>query len=147
MNKQTLIGGLIAVAIVGSGAFYGGMTYAKGKTPTRGQFANGQFTGAGTAGARGARTGGMGGFAAGEILSKDASSITIQMPDGSTKIILVSTSTQIMKSAAGSLNDLTTGTEVIANGSTNGDGSITAQSIQIRPAGASPFGGQQRTTQ
>ena len=138
MNRNTLLGGLVLAVIIASAAFYGGMTYAKSQVPSRGQFANGQFTGTGAAGARGAR-GGTGGFTAGEILSKDATSITIKMQEGGTKIVLVSTSTQIMKSASGTLDDLSTGTNVVVTGSSNSDGSVTAQSVQIRPAGTSTF--------
>lgn len=72
---------------------------------------------------------------AGEILSNDGTSITIKMADGSTKIVLVSPSTQVMKMAAGSLSDLSTGTNVSVVGSANSDGSVTATSVQIRPAG------------
>lgn len=135
MEKKTIIAGAVAAIIIGSGAFYAGETYAQGKTPMRGQFGNGQFMQFADAGmARGAR-GGAGMFTAGEILSKDATSITIKMQDGSTKIVLMGTSTPITKSAEGSLSDLSTGTNVVVTGSANADGSLTAQSVQIRPAG------------
>lgn len=140
MNQKIIIG-VVAVIIAG-GAFYGGVTYAKSSTPMRGNFA--QFTGrTGTAGATGAR--GMGGFVAGSIISTDASSVTIKMQDGSTKIVLVSTSTPVMKSASGSLTDLTSGTDVVVTGSTNSDGSVTAQSVQIRPAGSAGLTGRPNT--
>lgn len=134
MNKQTIIGVLVVVAVVGVGAFYGGMTYANSQSPAQG---NRQFTAQfnGNGGMRGNR--GAGNLTAGEILSKDASSITIKMPDGSTRIALVSTSTRVTKSTDGSLGDLSTGTNVVVIGSANADGSLTAQSIQIRPADAS----------
>lgn len=144
MNKK-ILGGIVTALVVVGGSFYGGMAYAKSTTPSRGQFtANGQF-GAGVAGA--SRTGmRTGGFTAGQILLKDATSITIKMQDGSTKIVLIGSSTQIMKTAAGSQNDLATGTEVTVTGPTNSDGSITAQSVQIRPAGSMPLGSPTQTT-
>jgi hypothetical protein len=122
------------VVFVGAASFYGGMTYAKSATPApaRAGFGNGQFA-AGGPGTRTARTGG--GFTTGEILSKDATSVTVKLPDGSTKIVLMGTSTQVVKSTTGSATDLTTGTNVIVTGASNSDGSVTAQNIQIRPAG------------
>ncbi|MDE1945374.1 MAG: hypothetical protein KGI03_03840, partial [Patescibacteria group bacterium] len=61
-------------------------------------------------------------------------------PDGSTEIVLVATSTPIMKVVAGSTADLTVGADIAAHGSGNGDGSFTASSVQIRPAGGAGFG-------
>lgn len=141
---------IIAVAVVvGGGAFYGGMKYVQGSgAGARGQFSRSNFQnlspeerqqrfqelGANGAGGMGAR-GGMnsGGFTAGEIISKDASSVTIKMQDGSTKIVLVGSSTQVMKSTTGSFNELTTGANVTVMGTVNSDGSVTAQVIQLRP--------------
>src|SRR3989344_5885057 len=147
MNPK--IAGVIAiVVIIGGGAFYGGMTYAQ---MSRGGSGGGNFTnlspeerqarfaGNGNPGARG--PGGMGGgFTAGEIISKDETSITIKMQDGSTKIVLVGSSVQVMKSTTGSVDDLAIGTQITVTGSANSDGSVTAQSVQIRPAGSVPFG-------
>lgn len=142
MNKK-IIGAAVLVLVIAGGSFYGGMDYAKSKQPVRSGNFTGQF-GAGVAGANrvGTRTGG---FTAGQILSKDATSITIKMQDGSTKIVLIGSSTQVMKTAAGSANDLATGTDVTLTGSTNSDGSITAQSVQIRPAGSMPVGSPTQT--
>lgn len=143
MNTK-IIGGVVAAVVIAGGSFYGGMAYAQSKAPARGQFANAQLNGQ-FGDTRGTRTG-TGGFTSGEILSKDASSMTIKMQDGSTKIVLVSTSTQVMKTAAGTLTDLSAGTSVVVTGSANSDGSVTAQSVQIRPANAPPIG-QTRTIQ
>lgn len=144
MNNKIILGivGLLFIA----GSFYGGMAYAKSSTRSRGQFGNGQMMANGQFPGGGMR-GGMngGGFTVGEIISKDTSSITIKMQDGSTKIVLVSDSTQVMKSASGSLADLSNGTNVVVTGTTNSDGSITGQSVQIRPASTTPFMGGART--
>jgi hypothetical protein len=129
--KKILTGAVVAVIVVGVASFYAGMSYAKGQTPSRTQFAGaaGQFAGRAGAG----RTGG--GVTTGQVLSNDGSSMTVQMQDGSTKIVLFGTSTQILKTAQGTQSDLAKGTNVVVTGSANSDGSITAQNIQVRPAG------------
>ena len=142
-----IIGGLVALLVIGGGAFYVGMTYAKSQTPARGQFGNGQFTGNGQLPGGGMRGGMNAGFTAGEIISKDETGITIKMQDGSTKIVLVSSSAQIMKSTTGSTDDLAVGNQVTITGLANSDGSVTAQSVQIRPKGAPVFDGQQTQNQ
>ncbi len=127
MNNKIVIG-IIGLVLIAAG-FYGGITYAKNKGPVR----SGQFVQFGAGGGRGLR--GMGGFNGGEIISKDATGITIKSPDGSTKIVLIASSTEVMKTVTGSINDLSIGENITAMGQTNSDGSLTASSIQIRPAG------------
>ena len=132
-KKSKLIAGAIAgIIIVGGGSFYAGISYAKSSTPSRGNF-SGQFGGGNrtfTAGTRG----GNGGFTAGQLLNKDDKSITISVQGGGSKIVLLSQSTQIMKSTSGSESDLSNGEQVVVTGSPNSDGSVTAQTIQIRPS-------------
>ena len=140
--------------LVGAGSFYGGMKYSQSKNP----FSNLQgaiqeqrgklFQQAGGAGGTGFRDGGgankNGGggnrigsnFATGDIISKDSQSVTLKLQDGGSKIVFFSPSTTIMKTSAGTPDDLGTGISITANGSSNADGSLTAQSIQIRPAQA-----------
>ncbi len=132
MDKKYIISAVVGAVVIAGAGFYAGDTYAKSSTPARSAFAAGQF--AGRMGGMGIGTRGAGGFTAGEIISKDATSITIKMQDGSTKIVLVGASTQIMKAASGTAADLVSGTQVVVTGSVNSDGSLTAQSVQIRPA-------------
>jgi hypothetical protein len=134
MNKNQLIGVIVALVVVGGGAFYGGMSYAGSQTPAKSNtFAAGAGGFAGRTGARGAAGGG---FTAGTIVASSNGSISIQQQNGSsTEIVLVGPSTQILKTVAGSASDLSVGTTVTITGTGNSDGSMTANSIQIRPAG------------
>jgi hypothetical protein len=65
----------------------------------------------------------------------------------SSEIVLLSPTTQILKSVTGAASDLTVGSEVTITGTTNSDGSVSATSIQIRPAGMNyPGAGSARTS-
>ncbi len=124
--------GVLSVVVV-IGVFYAGMMYAR--SGTRGQF-NGQFPGAqmGMRNVNGRVGMNAGGIVFGEIISKNETGVTVKMQDGSTKITLIDSNAQIMKSSAGSLTDLLVGTTISVTGTTNSDGSVTAQTVQIRPA-------------
>ncbi|MCX6789325.1 MAG: DUF5666 domain-containing protein [Candidatus Gribaldobacteria bacterium] len=147
MKKNIIIAIAIIVAIVvGVGSFYGGMQYGKSKsaggglanlTPEQRQARFQQMAGGANTGVQRATRNG-GGLAMGEIISKDANSVTVKLSDGGSKIAFIATSTQVMKFAAGSLDDLIIGQNVSISGATNQDGSLTAQSIQLRPKPATP---------
>jgi hypothetical protein len=134
MSKNNII--VVVVAIVfAAGGFFGGMKYSQNKTA---QMRQQRVAGAGIGG-RGARGGGAGGgFTGGQIIAKDDKSITIKTMDGGSKIVFLAASTQISKSASGTLTDLANGENVAVTGTANSDGSLTAQMIQIRPAGQTP---------
>ena len=126
-NKITMI--IIGVVLIGV-SFYGGIKYAESKTPVRralGGFGQND-------GQRGTRGANSGGFVNGDIIAKDSTSVTVKMRDGSSKIIFVSDSTTVMKAVSGKLSDLSVGEQITSMGTANPDGSITASSIQIRPA-------------
>jgi hypothetical protein len=137
MQQKNLIAPLIVAAIVvAGGSFYGGMQYQKSQQPTQqqggGQRGGGNGgLGRGMGGGRGAG----GGFISGEVLAKDAQSITVKLRDGSSKIIFVAPSTAVGKMDAGSISDVVQGSQVTIIGATNTDGSVTANNIQIRPEG------------
>jgi len=132
-----------SILIVGAGSFYGGMSYSKTKS-TGANFSNltaaqrqtrlQQFSGSGSN--VGARM--NGGFVTGNIISNDGKSITVQLQNGGSKIIFYSGSTEISKFVIGASSDLIAGKTVSITGTANQDGSITAQTIQIRPNLPSP---------
>lgn len=125
---------LVGALIVAGGAFYGGTIYAKGKSPSGAATFQNRMVGAN--GQRGGFAGrGGAGFVNGEVLSKDAISLTVKMPDGSSKIVFFASSTNVAKLSQGTLDDVTQGVNVTVTGTPNADGSETAQMIQIRPSG------------
>jgi len=129
--KKNLILIFIVLIIVGAGGFFGGMKYGesealKNLTPEkmreifqqRGQMFQRQRPGQN--------------FVSGQVISKDEKSLTIKLPDGSTKIIFFSQSTQITKAEEAKIDDVQIGKEISVSGTSNEDGSLTARMIQIR---------------
>jgi hypothetical protein len=123
LTQHTLVAALIGLIIGGAVGFEASQFMPSMRTQRAGQFQQGM-------GGRMMR----GGFTAGEILTKDATSLTVKGPDGSTKIVLYSPSTTVSKSAAGTIDDVAVGTNVVVTGKVNSDQSVTAENIQIRPA-------------
>lgn len=133
MQKSVIIIVLLII-VAGAAGFFGGMKYQQSRRPAfSGQFGNRQgFTG--TNGQQQNRTRAGGGFVTGEVLSRDDNSITVRLQDGSSKIVLLSGTTTVSKTSEGSKSDLKTGERVGVFGTSNSDGSITAQNIQLNPA-------------
>ncbi len=130
MNKPTKI---IIVLAVASGLFYGGFAYGQSSSS-----ANPTANTTSYSGTRTARTGGTGGFAGGSatvgtVVSSDSTSITLALKSGSV-VVFYSTSTPIMKTTTGSRSDISAGENITVLGTANSDGSITANSIQLRQA-------------
>jgi hypothetical protein len=156
-KNQIFIVSAILIIAVGAVSFFGGYKYGQSKSTsnsqgfsTQRQFGQGQFGQENRTGANGAnaarRTNG-GGFVNGQVIAKDDKSITIKSQDGGSKIVFLSGSTQISKSASGTISDLSNNTNVLVNGTTNTDGSITATFIQIRPQGEAGLRPQNRDSQ
>ena len=133
--KKTIIIIAITVVIAGGAGFFGGMKYGQSKTASTGaqrfaqlgQNANGQRTFTRGNGANGR-------FASGQIISKNDQSFTIQLPNNNgSQIVFYTSTTPVTKTVDGASQDLINGVNVIVTGTKNSDGSVTAQSIQIRP--------------
>lgn len=125
--------------LIAGGAFFGGVKYQQTKQPAdagryaafrdstqaRSRNANGQAPQ--NRFAQGSRP------VNGEIIGSDDKSITVKLTDGSSKIVLISSSTSINKASEASQDDLVTGEQVSVFGTQNEDGSVTAQNISLNP--------------
>lgn len=132
-SKNNLLMIVITAVIVGIVAFFGGVQYQKSKISN---FAKGQLQGRqdGLNGnQRGERQGNAQGMQpiSGEVTSQDDQSITVKTQDGSSKIIIFSETTKFNKTSEGSKEDLKIGEQVMVIGTTNSDGSLTAQTISL----------------
>ncbi len=146
MNKSIPIAIVLAFAL-GGASFYGGMKYAQSNhshdlssagfqnlrnlSPQERQQRLQQLGISASATERfGQRN--EAGLISGEIISKDDKSITVNLVNGGSKIIFYSGATEVSKSVTGSTSDFEVGRRVSASGIANSDGSINAQSIQLR---------------
>jgi hypothetical protein len=128
---------VIIAALVGAVAFFGGMKYSDmQRTNQRGnamrQFQNGQGGPNGASGFRGNRTGGR--PVVGEVVSVDATTMTVKLADGTSKIVVLSETTTVSATATAAKTDIKVGSKVGAFGTDNADGSLTAQSVQLNPS-------------
>jgi hypothetical protein len=123
---------VIIVVVVGALAFYGGTQYQLNKQSSgRNSLASGQY-GVGT-GRTGTRRTGNGQPVSGKILNIDTSSITVELTDGSSRIVLLSDKTIFNTTTAVDKSQLKVGDKVGVFGTTNTDGSVTAQNVQLNP--------------
>ena len=141
-NSNVVIIGIIAIVFAALG-FFSGMKYQQTKIPSfsrnnvQGMMGQNEKLSNGT-GTKNIRTG-MGatnenGLRMGTIAGMDETSITLKMQDGSSKIIILAESTTYKKTAEAVKDNVQVGDTVVITGTTNTDGSITAQQIQINPA-------------
>jgi hypothetical protein len=135
MDKKMMgmvVGIVIAFGVgFGSGMAYSQKSSAPGPTNAANQARAGQFGGGSGRGAGFARGGAN--VAVGDVLAKDDKSLTVKTRDGSSKIVFIDSNTQILHTTTGTIEDVGVGSSVMAMGTAGSDGTITAQSIQIRP--------------
>jgi len=148
--KKVII--LFIILLISAGIFYGGMRFQQSRgsgfnspvsfqnqqnlSPEERQQRLQELGANASVGLRGGLGGGGGqqggGFTAGEIIAKDDKSVTVKLQAGGSKIVFLSGSIEITKFAAGALSDIEIGKNISVSGTVNSDGSITAQSIQLR---------------
>ncbi|MFA5012954.1 MAG: hypothetical protein WC520_00100 [Candidatus Paceibacterota bacterium] len=135
MNKKTSFLIVLILVIAVAGAFYGGMKYGQAK---RGSFGGMDFQNMTAEQRQQMQQNGLSknrqtaNMIMGEIINKDDKSITVKLPDNGSKIIFFSDATKVTKNADGTFDDLIVGENVTISGSANQDGSVTANSIQLK---------------
>ena len=135
IHTTRILVSIVLIIIAAAGGFFGGMMFQKNQTPAFGMMGRGNFAG---------RSGQSGQNAAfrpvrGQVLSMSDTTLTVKMSDGSTKIVVLSSSTAFMQSTKAGLTDVKTGDTVNVVGTANSDGSVTAQDVQINPPAQGGF--------
>lgn len=119
---------------VGAIAFYGGMQYQLSNQTGGGRNFMLNQQGAGRNGSNvGTRRMGGGQPISGEIINMDTDSLTVKLIDGSSRIVLLNDKTIYNKTASVEKTELKVGEKVGIFGSTNSDGSVSAQNVQLNP--------------
>jgi hypothetical protein len=148
MEKKTIIilsVAVLVIAAIGFGAWQFFKSQNKvGRVPMMGSgapnFGNNQAANGGV----GQKTRGANsnyGTAAGKIIEKDDTSITVQTKNGGSMMVFYSGSTKISKIVAAAVSDLAVGQTITARGTQNDDGTINVTSAQIRSATELPAAG------
>jgi len=125
--KHNTIVVILLIIIIGAGGFFAGMKYQQSKSQAGrlGNFQNGRNGQVQSRREQGFRP------VNGEIIAVDDKSVTVKLQDGSSKIIILTDTTAVNKSAEGSREDLK-------------NGSVTAQNVQLNstfrgmPGGGAP---------
>lgn len=146
MRNLTIALGLLIFALAG---FYGGAKYESGKVATTSAGALATAAGSGAAGTAGRAqsstatggagagtvTGGFGRGTIGQISAINGSTLTITDAQGNQVKVLLQPSTTIARTVSGSQSDLASGATVTVSGQRGSDGTLTATTVTIVPAG------------
>jgi hypothetical protein len=137
MNRTVqIVLGIVILVVVAAGSFYGGTVYGQGQAQAQLAARRQDFGQGGQAqGGAGQRMGGPGGMVFGQIEEVGDGFLVITDNNGKQTQVRVTDTTLIEKNASVSLADLKQGETVIVSGATGSDGSITARSVQVAPAG------------
>jgi hypothetical protein len=133
LNTGQIIG-LIAIVIVA-----GGIGFMVGFRIRNSRVANRQFPVPQTAitqrmGNRGfyGRTG-NGRNLTGQITNVNGDTVTVQLTNGASQVVKITSSSKISRSSTGTTQDLQNGKTIAVSGVLNSDGSINAQSVLVSP--------------
>jgi len=141
MNRVMKISlSVLMLVLVAGGSFYGGLVYGKGQAlvaepGARGGFPGGGMPPAGQAGQGATGAAAQGGMLFGEIKQIADGTLVVSDSNGKQTQVHVTDTTLVQKQAAVTVADLKQGETVMVSGSQASDGSITARSVQVAPAG------------
>lgn len=129
-HTKMIIGFVVLAIVIGAGSFFVGMKFSNKLT-------NAGFTRNGVrAQMMGGRLGGgvnSGMTTFGTVSKQDATGLTVTLPDGSSKIVLTSSTTKVSKTVDGTLTDVKVGDNVAVFGTSTTGGTVTATTIQLNP--------------
>ncbi len=133
MENKIIIAVLVTAVAVGGAGFFGGMKYQENKGSDLAQeFVQGEKSEKMRQKMGSDAEGGEYKPVNGTIISKDENSITVEMADGSSKIVVFSDSTVFNETQEAQKNDLEVGENVAVFGTENSDGSVTANNVQLK---------------
>ncbi len=144
IKKNPMLAGSIVAIICAVLGFFGGMKYQQTKIPMFGRSGQNNMSGGIQNTADNKQTGtvkntkngtgmGFGGMQIGTVSSIDDTSMTVKLQDGSSKIVILSGTTNYKTTIAAAKSDIKIGDTIAVSGSTNTDGSVSAQSVQLNP--------------
>jgi hypothetical protein len=143
MNRNTWILVIVVAIVFAGGGYLIGKQSAASTAATGASAYAGRAGTAGYAGRAGGFSGAGGGATTGTIVATANGSFTIQLPTSTsttattgTKIVLFDNTTMVNELESVPATSLAVGQSVVVTGTANSDGSVTATSIQVRPAGA-----------
>lgn len=128
-NNKLLLA-TVVVGVFGVISFYAGIQY---QTRFGSRVMQGQFQGNRSRIANGNSTRFGGSPVIGEVIAIDNTSMTVKLPDESSKIVLLSDKVEVSTSEIGSMSAVIVGAKVGVFGTSNADGTVVAQTIQLNP--------------
>ncbi len=125
-NKTHIIWAAVAIVALVAGIFWG-------RTMAGAASGNSRF-GASSSSSRtfAGRNNSSANVFAGQVSAIDGSSITLQLPNGNSEVVLYASSTPVTEPTNVSIAKIVAGADIMVMGTQNSDGSVTAQSIEIR---------------
>lgn len=134
VGKTTMILGVAVLAIV---AFVGGVfvqkSFGSSQTPTRQNAAGRQFNGTPPSGSQQRPGGGFGRGTIGTIDHVEGTTVYVKTQNGQIVKVSTSDSTKVEITSEGKLGDLKAGQQVVVQGQSGSDGTVTGQTITQRP--------------